>query len=164
MDSGLFAWSATIVYSRELLDFWLYQVAMLSATFRSAYESSTTISGSPGALYSRLGRPLVMYRRQASEVFAAFLSVIAYEGDIALRGLFACAECEQVQPDGTTVSKGIVMDGTVTGILGKLPKFERPSVLDTAKYSARQQFLLPTIRLRHFMDSLFRSAVASSIK
>ena len=33
-DSGLFAWLSTAVYSRELVDFWLYQIAMLGSTFR----------------------------------------------------------------------------------------------------------------------------------
>ena len=36
---GIFALFSSVLYSRELLDIWLYQVCAIGASFREAYEA-----------------------------------------------------------------------------------------------------------------------------
>lgn len=159
----MFGWSATVVYARDITDFWMYQIAMLGGTFRSAYELSRSVSNSPTAVFSRLGETLLCNRRQASDVFGAFLSTLQYAGDDVLRGLFSCQECEYIDEDGNIRIKGIVMDGTATGILGQLPSFDRPStVIEPASDTAKQQYIFSVARLRKFFDDLFRSSLSST--
>lgn len=55
-DAALFACSRTVACSRDLLDFWLYHVTMLSGTFRGGYELSKSVSGSVSAMYRRMGK------------------------------------------------------------------------------------------------------------
>ena len=136
---------------------------MLNGMFRSAYELSKSLNCAPGSLYSRLGKPMSCYRRQAIDVFSAFLATLAYDGDIALRGLFSCSECEQVRSDGAIELKGVVLDGMATGILGALLSFECPAMLvEPAVNASKQQFLFALTRLRQFFDVLFQSVLSNA--
>lgn len=55
--------------------------------------------------------------------------------------------------------KEIVMDGTATGILDKLPKFDRPyEHIPAALDTARAQFIFGHQKVRAFFGDLFREA------
>lgn len=54
-DDGLFLISRKMVFARELIDYWLYAVAMLGHTFREAFEMSRKVSGSDSVLLARCG-------------------------------------------------------------------------------------------------------------
>lgn len=71
-DSALFSWSVSVVHSSDIIDIWLYQIAMLGGTFRAAYELSRSVSNTATASLGRLGEPLSCHRRQASDIFSAF--------------------------------------------------------------------------------------------
>lgn len=77
-DSVFFSWSESFVYSRELLDFWLYYLAMLGVTFRAACEISKTLCRAQLAVHSRLRVILPCYRREANDVSSEFLFSISY--------------------------------------------------------------------------------------
>ena len=54
---------------------------------------------------------------------------------------------------------GIMIDGTATGILYKLPKFNRPScVIHRMRGPASEQYLMLPPALRKFTDAIFKSA------
>ena len=147
-DVRLFSWSEEVVFSREIHDFRLYEVAMLSGTFRSANEISRTIGRSASEMYCRLGTDLSCKRRQSSDVFSAFLGTIEYSGDDLLQRLFSCDECEEDTTDETKILRRVVMDGTSTRVLGILSEFQRPSILvEPVKDAAKSQFIITVPRL-----------------
>lgn len=80
-----------------------------------------------------------------------------------MRGIFSCSECETVLEDGSHFFKGVVLHGTETGVLSKLPDFNRPSVVvEPVTGTAPHQFLIPISRFRRVLDSIYRAALASS--
>lgn len=158
IDCAMFSGGKKAIYQRDLLDYCLYQVSMVGGTFREAYELSKQVSRSLSAEYVRLGRPLAANRRAASSAFSAFLSAIALPPENVMSRVFECSRCEEVMSDGPTSIRGIVMDGTATGILGELPRYERPSMpVEAATDTTKLQFLFPAAKARSFlMNSLPR--------
>lgn len=90
-ECALFSSSTkTTVYTRELLDYWLYKIAMLGSTVRAAYESAKNLSRTTSVVHGRLGQNLTCNRRQSSSAFSAFLQSIAYPSESEFATLFNC--------------------------------------------------------------------------
>ena len=113
-------------FCRELLDTWVSDVCGVGLTFRKAFyswkrkfeSSCSSINCVPGKLEAR--------RRVSNDAFNMFLNTLRFYTESSLKGLFSF-RIHQVQEDATDkIWTGIVMNGTVTGILGMLPKFEQP--------------------------------------
>ncbi len=149
-DCGLFAATSRSVYCRDLLDFWLYHSACLGGTFRVAYEMSKEFGNSPGLSVFKLGDNLSSNRRAANTCFSAFLRTLAVPEGQELDNIFRCTQCQ----DGTGRLNAIVMDGTATGILGRLPKYDRPSLgLQAARNSSLTQYVVQNAKIRKFLES-----------
>lgn len=71
-NAAMFAWSVNVVFARDLIDFWLYHVAMLGGTFRAAFKFSRSISNTAAAAYSRLGSSSSCRRRLSNNYFRSF--------------------------------------------------------------------------------------------
>lgn len=54
-EHAIFAASSKVVFSHELLDNWLFYVAMLGKTFRKCFEAALLFSSSQSAQYARWG-------------------------------------------------------------------------------------------------------------
>lgn len=72
------------------------------------------------------GFPLSCARRTTNQAFAKFLRIVEQPSDSSLQSIFSCPTCETPNGDGTTRIDGVAMDGIATGILGALPRFNRP--------------------------------------
>lgn len=153
-DSALFSGaSKSAIYTREIIDFWMYVVAMLGSTFRSAYEASKQLSRSTSVVQRRLGGALSCNRRQASIVFGYFLRSLSYPEDRDVASLFHCSQCEIIGPDGIKTMRAIVLDGTAIGILGDLPNVERRTLtIHPVKNSGGSQFVIKYASLRNYID------------
>lgn len=109
-DGAIFAATREVVYSLELMDAWLFAVAVNGATFREAYASSKMLSTLASVRYFRWGSfELRRNRRAASSAFASFLRLIEYPAESRLSKVFSCLSCEHKDADGmhTTYDKGL---------------------------------------------------------
>ncbi len=114
---------------REPLDFWLYHVSCLGGTFRQAYELSQhyaqnasirqIIARETIAIHS-VGRECLLLQLSENAIVASGCRFGSY--------IFFDKICEEVSPDCLVRIKGVVLDGTAAGILGKIPCFERPAL------------------------------------
>ncbi len=155
VDSSLFAATSRSVFCRDILDFWVYHVVALGGTFREAYQLSKQVSKSPGMGLFRIGGELTTRRRSSSTCFAGFLRTLTVPKGAKTATLFTCSKCEDA--DGRL--SAIVMDGTATGILGKLPNFDRPStVIPSCRGPSVSQFILSRAKVRRFLESFCSSA------
>lgn len=68
--------------------------------------------------------PLGCLRLLENKAFAAYLKCIEYSDDAQMLDLFSCRACEKVDHDGRRVLLAVVLDGTATGVLWKLPIFD----------------------------------------
>lgn len=160
LDSALFSSpSKPAIYTHEILDYWLYEVAMLGNTLQATYEASKNLSRSPSIVQHRLGTDLLRNRRQASTVFGAFLCTLSYPKEENIAPIFNCTQCETEGASGGKTMRSIVMDSTATGILGDPPRFDRPSLyLEPAKNTVSAQFVLKGAAIRKYLDYFFCSA------
>ncbi len=70
--------------------------------------------------------------------------------------------CEEVSPDGLGRMKGVVLDGTATGILGKTSLFRAACLnIRPSKNCSNLQYIVPNPTLRKFLGILFKSSVKS---
>lgn len=154
-DCAMFATTMFSVYSREIIDFCLYQVAMLGSTFREAYKVSKRIAESPSSHYLRWGgMPLSSNRRTSKHAFSSFLRTVEYPDEDSLTHLLSCRTCESILTDGRKKVSAVAMDGTATGVLGHLPQFVRPVTYVPAPLdTARTQYLISSARVRDFITS-----------
>ena len=157
-DGGIFAATRRVVYSRELLDAWLFAVAVNGATFREAYANSRFLSNQASARYFRQGNfVLRCNRRAANGAFSLFLRLIEYPLATKLSKIFSCTSCERKDENGKIKMRAVVMDGTATGILGELPSFERPKMhISAAKNTSKSQYLVPNCNVRRYMSHFFK--------
>lgn len=72
-----------------------------------------------------LGIETVCNQQRANNAFTYFLVNLTFPNQGDLRSMFPYTKCGRRTPDGTNVFEGIVMDGTIMGILRKLPNYER---------------------------------------
>lgn len=140
-DEGLFAYSMRTVLARELLDYWLYSLAMLGQTFREAFKMSLHVSRTSSAKYARWdGFDLAPLRLVANQAFSAFLKCIEYSDEAKHLYLFSCKTCESNDARGRRILRVVVLYGTATGVLGRLPVFDRPRI---KRFCRKQHFQIP---------------------
>lgn len=103
-----------------------WNVAM-GVTFRDAYDIGHNLSSSTSSSLSRWGGfPSHKNRQQANSAFSSFLRTIEYPSSEKISSMFTCSTCEKQNEEGKSVLRAVVLDGTATGVLGKLPAFRRP--------------------------------------
>ena len=131
------------MYTRDLLDTWLYSTAATGTSFRDAYDHTCQQARIAHSLRPSLAHELKSNRRYTYEDFSCFLQCLEYHSRSTCKSLFSCAVCEYENADGNTRCKDVVMDGTRTGILGDLPNYIREdSVIIAAKNCSGVQFIL----------------------
>ena len=90
--------------------------------------------------------------------FTSFLKKLEFPSKEVLHGLFSCNTCMEFDENGLRRWKGLVMDGTATGILSKLPKYHRPTVkIQGIKNISTLQYIIPMATFREFVDAIFIS-------
>jgi len=159
LSDGLFCASKHNVFTRELLDVWVFDVCGLGMTFREAFTSWKRKARSVNALEQCIHDGPSISRRMANEAFGLYLKSLRFPSKHDLQDLFSCTQCELKDPNGQRQWKGVVMDGTATGILNSLPKFNRPtSIVQAIKGISDMQYIMPPPKLREFTDCMFLSA------
>lgn len=83
-DDALFAASKTTVFSRELMDFWLYCVTIQGQTFREFFDASRQIAENQYAKYANWGG------------FPLNIKILASNKAFSLNRLLTCPTCENV--------------------------------------------------------------------
>lgn len=125
--NALFSYSFHTVFTRELLDAWLYGIASNGGTFRKAYDTVRRNGEMFSARHVRNGGyPMLCTRNTSNRDLKARLSLIEYPSCSKLHLVFSCQTCETKTRDGDPLLRAVVLDGTTTGVLGKLPDFDRP--------------------------------------
>ncbi len=158
-DDGLFALSEHVVYTSEILDYWLYQVYCLSLRFRAAFESFQAYINSLSARLSRRNVPFRCSRRSSNTAFSKFLSILVFPPESALSSIFTCSTCERRENDGERILDPVVIDGTAVGILGILPNYRRIcATVPRVTKCIPQLYLMRTPATRRFLDDLFIAA------
>jgi len=161
---GLFSINPSSVYTRELLDLWVYQVCGLSMTFREAFDSFNFIQKLGSSKLARHGNTSKCKRRLSNTAFTAFLGTLEFPEEV-LRHIFACDTCEKKTADTADekVIEAVVIDGTAVGLLGTLPPFARETALVPRVKGAIMPnlYLLRTPAVRRFLDDLWRSSLRS---
>ena len=91
--------------------------------------------------------------------FHIFLKTLRFSNTSDLHDLFSCRTCKKNTSDGVSRWKVVVMDGTAIGILSRLAKFHRPSlVIPRIRGNATEKYLMSPPSLLEFTDSIFKSA------
>ena len=161
-DSGIFCISERNAVTRELLDTWMYDVCCIGNTFRDAFASWKSKATSLTAIENSNGLKTSLKRRQGSKAFALFLSRLKFPKKEELDTLFSCRLCGRQNEDGSRTLDAIVMDGTATGILGELPKFQRKSEVVTVPSTLPEcLYIMPSPKLRAFVDVIFKAAFSN---
>lgn len=122
------------------------------------------ISLSPFTIFARWGGfPLQLTRLSGNRAFSLFLLKIEYPSDENVNILFTCSKCEKFNSNGERVLIAVVLAGTATGILGKLPVFDRPKTrVYGADNTARPQYVLPHTNIRLFLNAFLSQMGRSS--
>lgn len=91
-------------------------------------------------------------RQKCNEAFNLFIKSLHFS-NAELVELFSYPVCESTRSDGTRILDDIVMDGTAAGILGELPKFERPdsTVLEASRSVVDRQYIITSASLPEFV-------------
>lgn len=156
---AMFSIRSDAVFSRELLDMWVYQVCGVGTPFREAYEIYYMFSLSISSLFERSQLPSKCHRRLGASAFAKFLKTLEFPTEKVLFQLFSCETCEKKQDDGTRRLDAVVMDGTAVGVLKRLPKFDRlHQLVPRVDKCTRKQFLIDTPQVQSLVDSIFRNS------
>ena len=92
-DLALFAATEKSVYSREILDYLLYHVTCLGATFREAHESFLRINRFTSVKKARLGGPPGT-RKSSNTCFALVLKTLCIESSSCVSKIFRCEKFE----------------------------------------------------------------------
>jgi len=158
-DNGIFCISEKTAVTRELLDTWLYDVCSVGNTFRDTFSSWKAKATSASARVVSGGCLPLLKRRQGSKAFTCFLARLKFPAKNELDALFSCETCSSRDLDGVPYFDSMVMDGTATGILGTLPKFQRRTLTVAAPRSLpSHQYLLPPPKLRAFINEIIIGA------
>jgi len=147
------------IFTRELLDAWLWDLCGMGGTFRDVFTSWLSQGIAPSAAFHRIGREICVNRQRGNEAFSGFLKTLKFPHDDDLYSLFSCSKCERDPESGTRDLAAVVMDGTALGILGSLPKFNR----ETRSVSAvsrvpDKQYIMRKPKARSFVDAILTSA------
>lgn len=128
-SSGLFCLSQSTVYTRELLDYFVYLVCGMGLSFREAFEVYVRLNESKSSEFIRHGRPSMCKRRASNMCFSLYVKKLVFPSEKDLSSLFSCTKCEKVTETGDKKMKAIVIDGTAVGILANLKGFHRPHAM-----------------------------------
>ena len=91
--------------------------------------------------------------------FHTFLKTLRFSNTSDLHDLFSCRTCKRNTSDGMSRWKFVAMDGTAIGILSRLAKLHRPSlVLQRIRGNATEKYLMSPPSLWEFTDTIFKSA------
>ena len=132
------------------------QVCISGLTFRQAYSTFRMITCLPSNSNAICGIPLSCNRRFCNKAFQAYLELLDFPSQKKLNYTFSRSTCEFVSPDGTRSINSIVMDGTVVGLLGKLPDYQRP-VFSLPRFQNKQihGLLLRSKPVREVLDDMW---------
>lgn len=98
-----------------------------------------------------------MSRLTGNNAFSSFLRCIENSSTNYVNGFFTCPTCEEVNYNGKLNLWAVVLDGTVTGVLGTLPNFLRSKVfMTTAKDTGLSQYVLGNSYVRSFLNASFK--------
>lgn len=163
LDTGTFSMTKTSIFCRRVLDFLVACTLRRCMTGRGAYEafidsqkaSAEAYGGSNGIVELRS-----VGRREFAEAMSAFVSVL---GDApgnpgSISSLFTCCGGEMACGD-----KAIAIDASASGILAKLPLFEKDE-LEVECLSTRhnsKQHLLRGLHEREGVRHLLRLSLLS---
>lgn len=149
------------IFTRELLDAWLWDLCGSGGTFRDVFSSWSSQGLAESASIHRIGREMDINRQRGNEAFSAFLKTLRFPKDEDLYSLFSCTKCERDPSSGTRELDAVVMDGTALGILGSLPKFNRQTrTVKAAPRMPDKQYIMRKPKLRGFVDAVLTSAKA----
>ncbi len=123
LSDGIFCLNKKHVFTRELLDMWLWDLCVTGSTFRDIYSSWETKTRAVSACFHCDGSSEILNMQKCNEAFTSFLKLLKFPSDDVLFGLFSCSVCERKDSMGNVYSDGIVMDGTTLGILGTCQTF-----------------------------------------
>ena len=124
-SDSLFCLNKLHLFTRELLDSWLWNLCGTKATFRDTFTFRMTQGLASSASFHHLGREIELLRVKANESFSMFLKTLWYLHDEDLYSLFSCSKCE-LNPDSPSRDlSGVVVDGTKIGISGTSSDFQR---------------------------------------
>jgi len=115
LSDGLFNVSKDHIFTRELLDSWLWDVCNTGGTFRDAFASWETKLWMPTAKLHRCGKEPNISRQLGNEAFAAFLLTLRFPNEEDMNALFSCTTCEKTLASGEKRLDGVVMDGSAVG-------------------------------------------------
>ena len=165
LEDGVFCVNGKQVFTREVLDKWVWDICGSGGTFRDAYSSWSSKATAFSACFQIIGATLYVNRLLCNEVFSLFLKSLKFPRNENLFELFSCSTCETRDSDGKRVLKGVVMDGTALGILGTLPNFSRHTkVVMPLKGVPNEQYIIRDAKLRGFAESILVSAKYSGEK
>jgi len=158
-DNSFFCLTKKHVFTRELLDAWLWDLCGSGGTFRDVFSSWSSQGLASSASFHRLGNEVEINRQRGNEAFSAFLKTLKFPRDEDLHELFSCSKCERNFQSGTRELDAVVMDGTALGILGTLPEFTRETrTVSSVPRVPDKQYIMPTPKLRAFVDAVMVSA------
>ena len=73
LDDGTFALDKNLVFTRELIDAWMWDMCGTGGTFRDTFSSWASNQWFTSASYHRVGTELMCNRQRANENFHHFL-------------------------------------------------------------------------------------------
>ncbi len=151
-SDSLFSSSETSVYTREILDSWVYDIWAKGYNFRDVFDSWYERSHSAYSNTHRIGFEKVIGRRQVNDAFTQFLKTLRFPSSDVLNSIFSCDKCEEQTATGERRLDALVMDGIATRILGNLPEFRRwtETVPGISHSIAGKQYLMQTPKNRSF--------------
>ena len=106
---ALFSSRKEHIFTRELLDPWLWDVSGTGGKFRDAFYSWLSKSSISSASCHRLGNERDFARKRGNEAFSTFLKMLSFPNDEDLFDLNSCLKCERTLHDGTKRMDGVVM-------------------------------------------------------
>ena len=155
LTDGIFCATIHHAFTRELLDAWIFDVCGLGMSFRESFMSWKRKACSISAQLNTIDKPTCVLRRMGNVAFTSFLRLLRFSDVSILKSIFSCKSCTGTNEANLRHWSAVVMDGTATGILGKLPKFQRPTVvMAPIKNASSKQYIMPTAPHRDFLDHL----------
>ena len=159
MSDGLFSTTSQHIFTRDLLDAWMFDVCGVGMSLKDAFASWKRESSSYSDSSIWLQNPPLLKRRMGNVSFNTLLRTLRFSKASNLFDLFLYRTCKTNTSAGISRWKGVVIDGTATGILSRLPKFHRPSlVIRRMRGNTSEQYLMSPPLLWEFTDSIFKSA------
>ncbi len=147
------------IFSRELLDTWLWDICDTGGTFRDVYTAWSPKACASSSSVHRIGSSEIVSSQLSNESFTLFIKTLKFPNHKNLIELFFCFVCEKRDDHGNRYIDGVVMDVTALGILGTLPTFERHTeVVSSVPLIPEKQFIMREPKLCSVVDAILVSA------